>query len=91
MFSPALHSLLVQARVEALHRTPRTPNRGRDVNRSPAAPALVQRVMTRVITGTSSRNAESAPVHGFERASRSAATLVSGHHPTTHARFCQSP
>lgn len=65
MFSPALNSLLVQAHGEELRRPVRTANRGHDVNRPQAAPpARVKRVITRVIAGTSSRNAESAPVHG---------------------------
>jgi len=50
MFSPALNSLLIQAHVEELHRTGRTLNRGRDVDRPPAAPpALVKRVVTRTL------------------------------------------
>jgi hypothetical protein len=75
MFSPAIQGLLVQARVEELHRAAQTSNRriaiatpGSDVNRPEAVPltTLVKRGLGRVFDGGLPRSDEPAASHGAQ-------------------------
>ena len=78
MLNPSFQSLMVQARVEDLHRAGQTYNRGRDVNGRPAAQlsTRIQRAINRVFAGGSTLHDEAAPIHGFEIVGHSSAATL---------------
>ncbi len=85
MFSPTIQGLLVQARVEELHRAAQTSNRrspiaapGSDDNRPQAVPltTLIKRALGRVFDGLASSE-EPAAIHGVELLGHSSATTRS--------------
>ena len=85
MYSPAIQGLLVQARIEELHRAARTSNRRRaaapasDVNRPDAVPlsTLVKRALGRVFDGGPARSDDAAAIHGAQHVGPSPATTRS--------------
>jgi hypothetical protein len=68
VFNPSLHSLLVQARVDALQRAARSYYHGREVNRPSAASlsTVVKRAINRVFAGGPAARDELAPLRGLE-------------------------
>jgi hypothetical protein len=70
VFNPSFQSLMIQARVEDLHRAAHTYDRGRDVNRLPAAQlsTRIQRSINRVFAGGSALNDEAESLYGCELA-----------------------
>ena len=86
MFSPTIQGLLVQARVEELHRAAQTSNRrspiaapGSDDNRPEAVPltTLIKRALGRVFDGGLASSDEPAAIHGVELIGHSSATTRS--------------
>jgi hypothetical protein len=74
MYSPSLQSLLLQAHVEELDRATQAYNRGREVNRPPAArlSTLITRAINRLFAGGPAMNDETRQ----STASNSPATAV---------------
>ena len=84
MFNPSLSQLLVEARVEQIHRAARNDGRGRraqrrrQVDRSPRARASrVTRAVARAFDGGRSASDDAAGVHGFESSAMARATTWS--------------
>ena len=70
MFNPSFQSVMIQARVEDLHRAAQSYDCGRDVNRLPSAQlsTRIQRAINRLFAGGSALNDEAESPHGFELA-----------------------
>jgi hypothetical protein len=76
MYSPALYSPLVKARVDELHRAAQT-SASTEVNRSPAThlSALARRTINRVFPVGRWVSGEATAIHGFELFARDTTTI----------------